>query len=316
MTEELKNTSSFKDLVGQRFGLLKVISLTNKKTRRGADIWHTVCDCGGHRDISSNVLGSKKTILNCGCVKRKGTKSIHRIKEFKEEIKWLKKTYSHLFYTWEYMRNGCNNYNHTAYSRTGFKGIKLCEEWDIIEYGQLRHGFKNFLKDMQPTNKPGLKLNRRDLKKDFNKYNCYWATSTEIRRREDNIKNRFMSYQGKRQHILKWADDLGIARHNIKFGYKNRWSMSKIIAYDRDYKKSRESFKTDRQCHWCGEVLSRYVGPVKYQKKKYCSREHYFMYSKAFGRKKGLRRALDFRKPANAKDKLFKMATIKQVSSG
>ena len=64
-----------KELSGQRFGILKVVKDTGKRTASGRPkhqhgprpIWKCRCDCGGQVEVSSKDLlrGSKKS---CGCL--------------------------------------------------------------------------------------------------------------------------------------------------------------------------------------------------------------------------------------------------------
>ena len=58
-----------KDLTGQRFGRLVVISYSHVD-KHGKACWNTVCDCGNVSLVSSNNLCSGKT-KSCGCLRKK-----------------------------------------------------------------------------------------------------------------------------------------------------------------------------------------------------------------------------------------------------
>lgn len=72
--------------------------------------------------------------------------------------------------TWANMIQRCNNPNHFAYSRYGYRGIKVCEKW-------LK--FSGFYEDMGKRPLPHLTLERKDNSKGYDKENCKWATRKE-----------------------------------------------------------------------------------------------------------------------------------------
>ncbi|MCD8340543.1 MAG: transcriptional regulator [Clostridiales bacterium] len=55
------------DLTGQRFGKLKVLYPTEKRTDQGSVVWHAVCDCGKECDVSARRLVRGK-VRSCGCL--------------------------------------------------------------------------------------------------------------------------------------------------------------------------------------------------------------------------------------------------------
>ena len=55
---------AFKDLTGQRFGRLTVLSLAGKRKTR--TFWHCLCDCGNEKDICVSQLTGGRTV-SCGC---------------------------------------------------------------------------------------------------------------------------------------------------------------------------------------------------------------------------------------------------------
>lgn len=58
----------YKDIIGEKFGMLTVIEKTDNKASNGGVIWKCKCDCGNVTCASSAVLTSyKKT--SCGCSK-------------------------------------------------------------------------------------------------------------------------------------------------------------------------------------------------------------------------------------------------------
>lgn len=60
-----ENPSNAYDLTGQRFGRLKVVSISEKK-RDSYRMWHCICDCGKEVDVRSCSLLNGDTV-SCGC---------------------------------------------------------------------------------------------------------------------------------------------------------------------------------------------------------------------------------------------------------
>ena len=60
------------DLTGKEFGYIKVLDITNKRTKQGKIIWHCLCtNCNSEFDTSGDNLKYHK-ITHCGCLGRKG----------------------------------------------------------------------------------------------------------------------------------------------------------------------------------------------------------------------------------------------------
>lgn len=55
----------YADLVGQRFGRLTVIRKTEERHRRSV-IWECICDCGQHKNVSTDHL-RRSVNRSCGC---------------------------------------------------------------------------------------------------------------------------------------------------------------------------------------------------------------------------------------------------------
>lgn len=63
----LHNNSRFKDLTGQRFGKLVVLSPTEKRADEGSVVWLCRCDCGNLAEVSARRLTRGKA-RSCGCL--------------------------------------------------------------------------------------------------------------------------------------------------------------------------------------------------------------------------------------------------------
>lgn len=73
----------------------------------------------------------------------------------------------HPFYAaWYNMRQRCYNTNHKQFHHYGGRGITVSAQWE---------DFKYFQRDLWPTWKPGLELERRDNEQGYHSENCVWA---------------------------------------------------------------------------------------------------------------------------------------------
>ena len=65
--ETVKSVVRGKDLTGQRFGKLMVLSPTDKRMDNGSIVWHCQCDCGNMAEVSARRLVRGK-VRSCGCL--------------------------------------------------------------------------------------------------------------------------------------------------------------------------------------------------------------------------------------------------------
>lgn len=91
-----------------------------------------------------------------------------KFKKFKTN--GMSKTYVYRCYY--AMLQRCIDSNHHAFERYGGRGILIDKEW----LGE--NGFINFINDMGERPEKH-SLDRKDVNKGYNKYNCRWATETE-----------------------------------------------------------------------------------------------------------------------------------------
>lgn len=149
---------NYKNLTGQKFGRLTVINKESRSKKREI-IWQCLCDCGNLK----NAIGYRLTkgyVQSCGCLRKDRAREANITHN---------KCYSRIYSIWKNMLSRCNNSNHDAFPDYGGRGIKVCERW-------LK--FENFFADMGDPPE-GLTIDRIDVNRNYEFYNCRWATWSE-----------------------------------------------------------------------------------------------------------------------------------------
>lgn len=195
------------DLTKKVFGKLTVIEYVGKSPGRHS-IWRCVCECGVNKNILGIHLNSGK-ILSCGCLKAAGLNKTHGHCSQKKRTR----TYR----SWASMMQRCTNKNYDFWEFYGGRGIKVSEEWK---------SFENFLADMgeRPEN---CSLERVDRDGNYCVENCKWANPDEQAANRSN--NVFIEYQGKKQTLKEWSDQIGIKYETLRRRIKRGWSLDRAL---------------------------------------------------------------------------------------
>lgn len=201
----------FVDLTGQKFGRLSVIERAPNKKDRVA--WLCKCDCGNEIVTTSRLLQTGQT-TSCGCFHRERTKLTHTKHGGR---------YDKLYAVWIVMRDRCYNLKNKDYADYGGRGIIVCEEWRNSE-----NGFQNF-REWAKNNgyRESLSIERMDVNKNYEPCNCKWATQKEQCNNKRN--NRIITFNGKKQTLSQWAEEVGIPRSVL---------LSRIDRYHWDIEKA------------------------------------------------------------------------------
>lgn len=113
--------------------------------------------------------------------------------------KYKKSIYPREYNVWSGMKRRCLNPTAPNYKNYGGRGIKVSKDW-------LK--FTSFWRDMGPTYKEGLTLERIDVNGSYSKENCKWATAMEQgANRTDNLR---LTLNGETHHLHEWARILKI----------------------------------------------------------------------------------------------------------
>ena len=194
---------AFKDITGQTFGKLTVISLHHSDQR---PYWLCQCDCGNTTIARSDHLKTSR-IKSCGCMRR--ANSVIRFGS--SNGLYLHKLYQ----TWVNIQKRCHDKNGISYKDYGARGIKVCERW--------RSSFQHFLDDMgeRPDNHS---IDRIDNDGDYSPTNCKWSTYSEQRLNQRQRKYRTITIDNVIKTISEWAKHKKISNGIIRYRLKTGWS--------------------------------------------------------------------------------------------
>lgn len=151
--------------------------------------------CG--KEFEAQTLEVKRfNTKSCGCLHIKHGMWQHR-----------------LYDIWYDIIKRVTNPKHTYYNRYGGRGINVCDEWVDI---------RNFIKDMYPTFKEGLTLDRIDNDKGYSPENCRWVTRSIQGMNTSGIRESNTSgYRGVSWHKgqSRWIAHIGVEGKLIHLGY-------------------------------------------------------------------------------------------------
>lgn len=220
---ENRKGNGFENLIGQKFGRLTVLGLSEKKSGRKS-YWVCECECGNKKLVRSDCL-KRGQVQSCGCMKEEQDKvnlgrTIHG-----DTPKGKQKR---LWQTWQGMKQRTSNPNNKAYARYGGRGITVCDEW--------RESYVAF-RDWSLSNgyADNLTIERIDNNGNYEPTNCRWATFKEqCNNRRTNV---MIEWNGKTQNIQQWSDETGIP-YNVLHDRFHRYGKCPPELFKPLYKKT------------------------------------------------------------------------------
>lgn len=190
---------NFKDIAGQRFGMLVTIALEGIHGRSAH--WTCACDCGNTTVVSGHCLRRGQT-KSCGCIKSAKTairNTKHSMADTPEYDAWCK------------AKRRCFNPKDNRYSNYGARGITMCPEWVA--------SFDSFFRHIGPR-PAGAHLDRINNDGNYEPGNVRWATRTaSMRNRQDTI---LVTHDGETLTLKEWSERTGIPYPTLFGRYSGR----------------------------------------------------------------------------------------------
>ena len=122
-----------------------------------------------------------------------------------------------LYRAWANMKKRCNK--PTGHDGENYKNISYIPEWKEFQEFMtwaIENGYKEHLT-----------LERKDVYGNYEPSNCTWIT---MRRQQRNKTNtRWITFKGKTQSLVDWAEELGIERDTLKSRILRGWSVERAF---------------------------------------------------------------------------------------
>lgn len=217
---------SFKDLTGQRFGRLTVISRAeNYVSPQGIKLarWNCLCDCGNQK-IAVGAELRKGNIRSCGCFQKEVAKN----RLTKHGL-----TSTRLYGVWQDMRQGCLNPNSKAYKYYGGRGITVCDEWkdDFKAFYDwaMENGYKE---EIMPSGYNYWTIERINNDGNFEPDNCCWAN--RVAQGNNRQNNHLIEQENEVLTLAQTAKQKGVSRITLgarmsRYGWSTNDSLNTPI---------------------------------------------------------------------------------------
>lgn len=206
---------ALRNIVGQKFGRLKVIERANPDGSKKVK-WLCICECGNSSIAqSAHLLDGRR--VSCGCAHKPGNQ-VNPMSPRSHGHCTSGKS-SKIYRIWSGMFTRCTNKNSPAYQYYGARGIKVCDRWK---------DFKLFLEDMGDPD-PGQSLDRIDVNGNYEPNNCRWATATEQARNKRS--NMLLTMNNVTMTLVEWSIKYGINESTLWSRLiKSGWGIDRAIS--------------------------------------------------------------------------------------
>lgn len=196
------------DIVGKKFGKLKVISFSEK--RNGRAYWNCLCDCGNYCIIERSALICGKT-KSCGC---------YKIQRAREANITHGQRYTRLYSIYNKMIQRCYNKNNPKYKNYGMRGILICDKW-LNNFTE----FYNWAINNGYTDK--LTIERINVNKGYEPANCKWIPAKE--QAKNRTTNIIITISGEKDILSEWCKKFAINYKKANYKYHKGYSINEIF---------------------------------------------------------------------------------------
>lgn len=203
-------SANFRDLTGQVFYKMTIISYVGRTEKGGNSKWLCKCECGNFKIIiGRNLLAG--TTKSCGCYAKKVSSELKTTHGCSENNKTPE------YVTWLGIKARCYNVNSGSYPHYGGRGITVCDEW--------KNSFQQFLKDMgkRPTPKHSIDRYPNNETGNYEPSNCRWATREEQDR--NRRSNKWFEFDGENLILTDWARKLECDHSALSYMIKIKGSF-------------------------------------------------------------------------------------------
>lgn len=193
---------------GQKFGRLTVLKRAENNPGQQGVRWLCQCECGNVKSIQAGKILNGQT-KSCGCFQRERMVNMNRRHGMFG---------TRIYRIWTRMMTRCTNQKARNYADYGGRGIRVCERWKK---------FENFYADMIGTYRDGLSIDRIDPNGDYYPENCRWETAT--RQQRNRRITKILEFNGRRQSIADWADELAIPLGTLRERLRRGWTTERAL---------------------------------------------------------------------------------------
>ncbi len=123
-----------------------------------------------------------------------------------------------LYKIWSCMKYRCNGKKYKQSYLYKDRGIKLYEPWN---------DFNNFYEWAKDKYFEGSSIDRINTNGNYEPNNCRFANKyTQANNKRNNI---IIEYNGKKQTLAQWSNEIGINYFCLISRYKNGWSIERML---------------------------------------------------------------------------------------
>lgn len=242
---------AFKDITGETFGVLSVVSRMTENDASGSARWLCLCECGEVRVIAGTGLRAGRH-KSCGCKSPRFVSSRTKLRGIAGTP-----TYN----SWAGMLHRCSSAAKGKERRNYFeKGVRVCDRW---------HDFANFIADMgeRPA---GTSIDRIDGSRGYSPDNCRWATSKQ--QANNTAANHLVTLRGKTQTVAQWAEEVGVKQNTLLYRLRRGTPPEKALSKKYLTPAGEAANSRLRACASCGKTFRPRTSQVRSGTGRCCSR--------------------------------------------